>query len=362
MHFTVFSAPERPSFKGIMQKYYICGKQHKRMKFSFRPIRFPVSFKRRMILWSIMAAGWVFPVSAQWIGPGNDDDFTKKFKPWGISLSANWYPEKTAPLFQTGSITERTYLAWGYSAGLAYLWNWNNKTGIKLELKAEKMPLFTYRFSLPASETIDGKEFSGVAKAYAPFTFHLPVTVEYRSFIIPQYVFYLRAGVDISYRGSLTRTYAANEYFSVSYIQPRGWNFGPVISAGWYYPFERVLWETSFIYRPAYKNYYSGTYIWEPASSAAETGTITRNGAYVGLEFTWYFRRAFIGDDAQCARKVHSKEVLKRKKKQLKAKRRAEKILEKAQKKEKKRAKSLEKRRKKRRSRIRKSNKKFIIF
>jgi len=305
----------------------------------------------------LMASG----TSAQWISGTHEEEFGVKYYPFGISLSADWYPFYSHSPLQTGDLSFRSHMMWGFSAGLAYHWIWNNRWSMKFRLKMERMPLYQYTLFIPAQETQDGKDYYKRVSAYAPFSFHLPVTVEFRSYAVPRYIFFVQGGIDLGFQNGFIKTGLHPPYLTTTFSGTRIWQWYPRLVIGWYYPFSWVLWETGFVFRYAPQTYYQGEYLIRNLSSTSGfTGYLTQSGQYIGLEFTWYFKRPYITDDVACAGQVHSKKVLKRKRAEEKARRQAQKMEEKARKKEMKRNKRLARERNKRLKKRKK--KKFLIF
>ena len=288
--------------------------------------------------------------------PGNDFDFERPYHKWGITLGGNIYPFYDArPEPSPAMLIPRWYLMWGFHAGLAYRIGFSNHFGLKLNLLAERMPVYSYRLFIPADETPDNQNFyADIGNKYAPFSFHLPVGLEYRNFLIRHYILFARAGVDIGYSLGFNESKRHNTHFLAAYINKPGWQYGMHFSLGWYYQFPWALWETGFVYRKNFNRAYSGIYLVDNYRTVpSNAGWLGQSGDYIGLQFTWYFKKRFVGDDARCPGQVHSKAVLKRKRAQQRAKEKARRRNERMKRKL---------MRNKRRKQHKKKKKRFLIF
>ncbi len=304
--------------------------------------------KKYLLLFGLLYTGFFY---AQLFDYSKDFNITRNYRPWGISLSGNLYPFYSQNDLNSGDLINRTHLMWGFSFGLVYNWTWTNHFGMKFRLKAEKMSVYKYKLFIPASETSDGKNFYDNIGSYAPFSIHLPVTLEYRNFLIENYTLHFQAGMDIAYHWGFNQLKDHNNYLTSTFANPPRFVYDLYFVAGWYYEFPWALWETGVVYRHTLKDYYNGVYtVGNLKNSPDEIGRISQSGKYIGLEFTVYFKKPYV-DNARCAGQVHSKKVLKRRRLEEKAREKARKAEEKAKKKEIKRNK-----------RRTKKKKKFIIF
>ena len=306
--------------------------------------------RRILLVWLLIL--WV-PLQAQkrFLDNSKDFNFMSNYRHWGITLGGNLYPfeKHTDPV--TGQLTNRYYLMWGFDLGLAYHIRLNNYLGIKLRLTAERAPVYSYLFYVPGNERADGRDYyTRVPGKYAPFSFHLPVGFEVRTFAVPLYIFLFRAGLDVGYVLPPLSLRDYGDHLHVGLAGVPSWQFSPYVAAGWYFRFPWFLWETDIVYRfDLGQPYYQGLYTVDGLQNTpAFGGTITQNGNYIGLQFTWYpFHRNRSGG-AECPGKVHSRAIIKQQRLQQKARERAERINER----ERKRALKHQRRKKKR----------FILF
>ena len=312
--------------------------------------------KRFYIVWVLLA--WNAAAYGQFLDKSKDWNFSENYRHWGLTVAGNLYPFTSTDAMKTGSMDLRWYYMWGFDLGLAYHIRLNNHWGIKLKLTAERMPVYSYRFYLPGNETRDGKSyFTTVANRYAPWSFRLPVGVEYRFFTVPRYIFFLQGGVDIGYVREFFEAKVHNPYLATAFADSgRRLRFDPYVAVGWYYLFPWFMWETDIVYRhhpgaPYFNGAYSVTGLQQTADFG---GRIAQPGHYIGLRFVWYLHRRNRHAGAECPGQVHSKKVLKRRRAEEKARKRAEKILKKERKRALKRQKRMKPKRKKK--------KKFLIF
>jgi hypothetical protein len=309
--------------------------------------------KRRIILLLLISTVLLNTVPAQKLFDYSGDfNLFRKYYPLGINASANIYPFYENTPLSTGKLTPKYYLMWGFSAGITYHLRITNHFGLKFALKAERQPVYSYRLFIPSDQTQDGDEFYyNTGNRYAPFMIRFPAGIEYRTFSVERYTFFLQPGIDLGYHFGYNELRQHNQYFSTAFANDASFVFDPYIKAGWYYEFPWGLWQTGFIYRHTLSGYFSGVYNLHNLNSApAETGIISQPGKYIGLEFVFYFKRPYY-DNARCAGQVHSKKVLKRRRAEQKARERARKAEEKAKKKEIKRNK-----------RMKRKRKRFILF
>lgn len=284
-----------------------------------------------VVLWSLSAYGQ----RRRFLDDSKDFDFTADYTHWGVTLGGNIYPFESHTDLATGRLSNRYYLMWGFDAGLAYHIRLSNYFGIKLRLTAERAPVYSYLFYVPGAERADGRDYyARVPGKYAPWSFHLPVGLEVRTFAVPRYIFLFRAGVDIGYIPALNYARRYGDHLTLVFAGVPTWQFDPYVAAGWYYRFPWFLWETALVYRTGWgKPYHQGGYA---VSGLQQTndfgGLITQNGSYVGLQFTWYFYRKNRKEGAECAGQVHSRKVLRRQKAERKARQRAEREKRKARK------------------------------
>jgi hypothetical protein len=278
----------------------------------------------------------IYQATAQRFDYSQDYNFFRKYHFWGISISANNYPFNRHDEPVTGALVNRWHLMWGISAGINFHWRWNNYLGMKFKPRVEWIPIYSYRLYIPPEQTGDGKAYyDNTGNKYAPLSFHLPVGFEARTFLVDRYTFYLQGGLDLGYRTALTTSFSYNRYLDISLQIGQGFFWAPYISVGWYYEFPWVLWETSFVYRFGLQPAYTGNYFIHHLNTISPfSGRIEQPGGYIGLEFTWYLKKSFIGDDAACPGQVHSRKVLKRRRMEERAREKARKNEEKMRKKE----------------------------
>ncbi len=314
--------------------------------------------KFRKIPIFILFVFFVISMNAQLFDTSKDFNLFRKYKPWGIQFSANLYPFYTHTTPSVAELTPLRYMMWGGSAGLVYHLRFTNHFGLKFNLKAEMQPVYSYKFHLNDAQTSDGNDFNdNTGNQYGSFQFRLPVGMEFRSYYMRRYIFFMQAGMDFGYMLGYNKIKSHNTYFQTAFIGKNFFTYDPYVKFGWYYEFPRLLWQTAIVYRHTLKNYYKGGYTVNHMKTApSETGFISQSGKYIGLEFVLYFKRPDTGE-ADCPGKVHSKKVLKRQRAIQKARRRAEKAEDKIRRKEIKRNRRL-----KRKNKKNKKRKKFIIF
>ncbi len=288
---------------------------------------------RRYFFLFLIAIG--LSLQAQYFTKGKDWNFSRIYRPWGITLSGNFYPFGYENQPRTFDMMRRTYLMWGFSAGLSLNWNWNNRWGMKFRLLTERTPVYSYRLHIPAQATNENKDLYQITGThYAPLSFHLQIGPEARSFLIENYVLFLGGGIDLSYSMGFNESRKHNKYFNTVFVNQPGFRYGFYIQAGWYYRFPWALWETAIVYRSNLSGYYEGFYMADfSGTSNNEQGKIFQPADYIALQFTWYFRKKFVGDGANCPGEVDSPKVKKRRKKQQKAREKARKRNEKMRKK-----------------------------
>ncbi len=277
----------------------------------------------------------VIPLHSQYFSNGKDWNFMRIYRPWGITLSGNLYPFGSETKPETAQLLRRDHLMWGFSAGLTYHLRFNNRWGLKFRVLAERTPVYSYRLYIPAAATLENKDFyDNTGNRYAPFSFHMHLGPEVRSFAIERYVLFLGTGADLSYSTGFYEYKQFNDYFFTFFANQPGFKYGFYVQAGWYYRFPWALWETAFVYRHQINGYYQGFYDIKYVNNYdADKGFIKQPANYIGLQFTWYFRKRFVGDGANCPGEVDSRKVKKRRKQQQKAREKARKRNEKMRKK-----------------------------
>jgi len=305
-------------------------------------LRIPARLRRQLlsVLTLMVATG---AMHAQWLRHGSDAAVLKKYAKWGIGISLNGYfffPEsRTAG----AELIPRRHTAWGGKAGFyvkpEIFPRWTLKTGIE----GGRQLLYVYTVHLSREITGD-KEAYFYVHSYAPWSLHIPLSLEYRFLRFSGYIPFLRAGMEAAYTPSLVTENLYHDRLVLRTQVSGGWKAVPFGGVGWYYAFPGLLWETAIVYRGGASDLWQAVWRVFPAEGDVKGGKAGGNGSYVALSFTWYLKKPSAGDDAECPGQVHGKKVLRRKKIEEKARRRAEKVLEKARKKEQRRHKKRKKR------------------
>ena len=331
---------------------------------------------------ALLGALWMVSLQAQFFSKLQEIDETDSYYAWGVSFSVNSYPfvsyqayprlvydphlpmqeersyifPREAPLPAT--VNQRFPALTGFEAGLVFYWKWTRHWGLKIEALAERIPIDATELRVAAEETPhDTALYFRAPKHMAPWAFRLPLGVEYRLHTASRYTGLVRLGMDLGYVPQQTfemfyAPYHRPESFSAGEDEPGPyirvfepyfqWNYrdnhryfhaDPYIALGWYYRFKWLLWETDLIYRHSLRTYYNGMYFAQHLNKGVFWGAFAQKGSYIGLRISWYLHKPNNPRaGAECPGQVHSKEVLKRREMEEKARRRAEELLKKQRK------------------------------
>jgi len=164
---------------------------------------------------------------------------------------------------------------------------------------------------------------------------------EYRNFALDPVVTFLAAGFQVQQTPAQSFTEIYGDYYQLQVSNPGSWDIDFVLKAGVYLQFNRFMLQPGLVYKYRLQDQYTGTYTFTNLQNPVVdnyTGTFVQTGNYIGLSLDFYIFTPNRQVSAACAGKVHSKEVIKRKKAQekerLKLEKKKRKALEKQRKKD----------------------------